>query len=166
MPDTAILKSSAGWYDRDNPNTTFRVRREARAARRAARGGPVTTPSAPKASMPSQTITYGTVTQLNNGHTTTTMTGSLSSLQMRLYDRLTMNQGVSNADALEVITNNGYNKAASYGHMRAAGANHYEALAVIDLDSPSVSKAYGVNRADGMNHTDALAEALKDDDGT
>ena len=81
-------------------------------------------------------------------------------LQNRLIDRLTGAQGVSYDDARSVVTTFTYNKAASYGHMREAGATHDEALSVIGLDSPSVSVLYGQFRAAGQGHATALNGAL------
>lgn len=150
MPgDTKIKRTTKGWYDVDNPSVYYPARRYARDARR---GTPVVFKSKP-------TVTGD---QTNSAR-------SLSGLQKRLYERLIYRQGVTTTEALAVIMNNPYNKAASYGHMRAAGANHSEALTVIDLGSPAVSLAYGQHRAVGYQHTDALRDAIiiggMDDDG-
>lgn len=161
MPgDTKIKKTTNGWIDVDRPTIYHSVRREARDARRkrvqyyAFRGVVppiVAVPPAPTAPVFSGSV----VPPINVG---------LTSLQQRLYDRLTQRQGVTAADAYDVIKNNGYNKAASYGHMREAGANHSEAEIVIDIGVPAVSVAYGLARASGKDHTAALKEALLDDD--
>lgn len=159
MPgDTKIKRTAQGWIDTDVPSTYHRCRRLARDARRASRATvstAVTGVVVPKVVVPTYTVT--------------TPTGSsLTGLQQRLYDRLTQQQGVSAADAFDVITSHGYNAAASYGHMREAGANHSEAKIVIDLGSPAVSLAYGQRRATGYNHAWALQRALaaagQDDD--
>lgn len=135
MPgDTKITRTADGWIDVDNPTAFHKVRRLARDARRASRG----------CVRPTDQVTGPTLT----------------SLQTRLLNRMTQLQGVDADDALDVITSNGYNKAASYGHMRAAGANHSEALYVIGLNAPDVSLAYGLARFAGEDHTEALKEAL------
>lgn len=151
MPgETKIFKNSSGWYDVDNPSVYYPTRALCRDARR---GTSVATLPKRVMSVPSSVAT----SQPQNG-------SLLTGLQLRLLDRLTYQQGVDLADAMSVILVNGYNKAASYGHMRDAGANHSEALAVINLDSPAVSVAYGRARANGLDHTSALKEALDDDD--
>jgi hypothetical protein len=162
MPDTAVLKTPSGWIDRDSPNQVFRVRREARDYRRGRVkfNKPSMVASTPMKT--SQTVTTATMS-VNAGGSIRTTASTLSHLQRKLYDRLIYRQGVGHDDAIEILTTNGYNKAASYGHMRAAGARHAEAKIVIDLENPDVSVAYGRKRAAGLNHTDALAEALKDD---
>lgn len=135
--------------DVDDPSKTYPVRRLARDARR----------SKVKIQTTSTTITYvGTQApkQDDSGPQ------QLTSLQQKLFDRMTNRQGVSDVDATDIILNNGYNKAASYGHMREAGANHAEAKIVIGLDSPPVSLAYGQNRAAGLSHAGALSKALHD----
>lgn len=158
MPgDTKISKTVNGWIDNDNPGVFYPVRRLAREARRLARGVTTTTTRArrprPIGQPRPSTVAVGP------GATTTPVT--LTSLQQRLYDRLTGPQGVSAAEAQEVILANGYNKAASYGYMRAAGATHDEAKAVIAYESPTVSLAYGIARAQGKDHNDAFNEAYQ-----
>lgn len=156
MPDTAIVRVNGGWVDRDNANVTWPTRWRARDARRARlTGKPVVTQQQSK---PTQTITFAQLATSASANTTAT---TLTSLQFKLFNRLTQSQGVSDADAQHVIENYGYNQAASYGHMRAAGANHFEAVAVIQLQSPEISLEYGKCRAVGSDHTDALACALK-----
>lgn len=158
MPDTKIAKTDNGWIDKDRPNIFHTVRREARAARRAARSiHGFFKKSAPKTSVINATV-FGMKDAVTNQPVGQII---LTGLQQRLYDRLTTKQGVSADDALEVVCANGYNKAASYGHMRVAGATHSEANIVIGLNSAAISLEYGLHRQDGMNHTDALAEALK-----
>lgn len=154
MPDTKILKTNDGWIDVDEPSNHWRVRWEARQARRARLGPNTKSP----ASIPTQTTVLFGVTPTSTDGTTIT---PFTSLQNKLYVRLTSKQGVSDADAVSVVLNNTYNKAASYGHMRQAGATHAEAEIVIGLSNPDISLAYGINRAKKMSHTDALAEALK-----
>lgn len=157
MPgDTKIKQTPQGWIDIDNPTTFHPSRRLARLARRGTTATAPTTTSAPTRSAKIKPI--DTQSLSSDGITL------LSSLQMRLVDRLVNQQGVDLSDAMDVVTSNGYNKAASYGHMRSAGATHHEAQIVIDLDSPDVSVAYGRARANGYNHTGALQKALRDVD--
>ncbi len=157
MPDTKIIHTPQGWIDDDVKNVFFHCRRLARDARRTrlAGGAVRVVPPAPRQAA---TTTTTNVTVVGTQNSTITLT----SLQQRLYDRLTGRQGVSDADASEIIINNGYNAAASYGHMRYAGALHAEAKIVIGLGSPEISMAYGIARAAGFDHTDALAQALRD----
>ncbi len=172
MPDTKIRKTLQGWIDVDNPATVYPVRRLARNARRTylVQAGlykkPVrqTQPVTARA-IKVNTVTTATVLGYQPGPGQQQATLTLTGLHKKLYDRLTNDQGVSATDAMEVLTDphNGYNKCASYGHMREAGANHAEAKIVIALDNPTVSMSYGISRAQGMNHTDALNKALKDD---
>ncbi len=139
MPgDTKIQKTTLGWIDVDIPTSYYRARRQARDARRLRVAGYIPTASI-------------VASQRKTG---------LSSLQQRLYDRLTTQQGVTVSDAYDVVTSYGYNAAASYGHMREAGATHEDALTVIDLGLPSVSVEYGQHRAAGYDHADALGFAL------
>lgn len=156
MPgDTKIKRvpvgNGYGWVDIDNPSNVYSARRLARDARRSGRLS-----LTPVSAQPSTVIRAVASDNSHNDYTT------YSTLQQRLYDRLTLRQGVTPADAHDIITSHGYNAAASYGHMRAAGANHSEAEAVIDLGSPDVSLAYGRARATGYNHTGALQKALRD----
>lgn len=163
MPgDTKIKQNSFGqWFDVDNPSVTHKTRREARAARRGSLPSQI-------ASVPRQI----TSTAASATNTTLTLTvppktpslayPTLSSLQNRLIDRLTSRQGVSLAEALWVVVNNGYNKAASYGHMREAGATHTEAVSVIDRGDPDLSYAYGLARAGGFDHDEAIIIAEED----
>jgi hypothetical protein len=158
--DTRLKRTPQGWVDLDNPTNVYGSRRQARDARR--RGS--SSISAIVASASATTLGQTQTSQAAQALTITPAPGSsdsyLTSLQARLLDRLTTRQGVDLTDALSVITSNGYNKAASYGHMRQAGATHDEALAVINLDSPGVSQAYGLHRALGYNHADALRDAV------
>ena len=161
MAKTKITQTPQGWIDDDDPTVFHPNRRAARVARyRAlvAKGKTAHLRSKPSTSA----NTYKIATPLAPNVTGIT---NLSSLQNRLMDRLTQRQGVALADAMSVITGHGYNAAASYGHMREAGANHNEALIVIDLGSPDVSVAYGRARATGYNHTYALQKALRDGSG-
>lgn len=151
MPgDTKIKRApnaQSGWIDIDDPSVIFPTRRLARDSRRI------------RLNPQSWTTAVS--------HQTTVYDPPLTSLQARLYDRLTHRQGVDRSDALSVVTSFGYNAAASYGHMRAAGASHAEALTVISIGSPTLSLAYGTNRAMGDNHHVALRDALvevRDDD--
>lgn len=157
MPgDTKVHQTNQGWIDDDNPNTHYSARRLARDARRKARGDTTTTTK--------QTVKVKTHTVVGFKHSTTGIPAgnqTLTSLQEKLLKRMTDKQNVQEADAIDIITSNGYNKAASYGHMRAAGATHAEATIVIGLSSPDVSVAYGKARANGLNHILALSEALK-----
>ena len=163
MPDTKIAKTDAGWVDKDQPDIYHPVRREARAARRAARsihGFFKGSKSAPKTTNVTVLGMKDAVTQQPAGQI------MLSGFDQKLYNRLTARHGVPADDALEIVSDViahriGYNQAASYGHMREAGATHSEASIVICLGSPAISLAYGLARANGINHTDALAEALK-----
>jgi hypothetical protein len=149
MPgETKIFKNSSGWYDVDNPGVYHATRALCRDARKSNLLTKVT--PAPRSVPTAITSPVGP---------------GLTSLQIRLLNRLTQRQGVSLVEARNVITNNGHNKAASYGHMRQAGANHCEALQVIDLDSPAISVAYGRARAAGYNHVGALAKALREVQG-
>lgn len=159
MPDTKIARTSDGWVDLDDTSKAYDVRWKARLARRHAQQG-VFIPG-PTSSFSPPSLTTSTFTAAGNTNGTVNV---LTPLQQKLYDRLTLTQSVSITDAMDVVINNGYNKAASYGHMRAAGANHSEALTVISLDNPAISLSYGLSRAQGLNHTDALNKALKDDD--
>lgn len=148
MPgETKIFKNTSGWYNVEKPGVYHATRDAARAARKATIVGTTATATAPTS----------TPTPIKHPQTGMTMTG----LQQRLFDRLTQRQGVDTLDALFVVTSNGYNAAASYGHMREAGATHAEALAVIWLDSPTVSVSYGRLRAAGNDHTSAYKEALR-----
>jgi hypothetical protein len=157
MPDTKILRKDSGWIDTDVPNVIHRVRREARDARRANR---VVNKAITNVNISSWKPTgHATVTGVSVTHLNSTLTG----LQQKLYDRLTNKQGVDTDDALDVILNNGYNKAASYGHMREAGATDAEARIVISLNEPQVSLDYGLHRGMGYDHIDALKEALSAD---
>jgi hypothetical protein len=141
MPgDTKIKRTANGWIDIDDPATAWRTRRLARDARRG-------TPTFSSASMTS--VIHATVTP-----------PALTSLEYRLLDRLTTEQGVTHPDALYVISSYGYNASASYGHMRAAGATHDEALNVISLGQPDVSLAYGKGLASGLSHLAAIQKAL------
>jgi hypothetical protein len=150
MPgETKIFKNHSGWYDVDNPGVYHATREECRQARK----GHV--PASTAAVRPSLNTNAVADTNVPD----TALTG-LTGLQQRLLIRLTSSQGVSQSEALEVIRQNGYNKAASYGHMRAAGAGHFEALQVIYIGSPTVSLSYGKAREDGFNHVDALTKAL------
>lgn len=152
MPgDTKIKRTPQGWIDIDNPTIFHRARRLARDARRLNK-------------MSQRPVFTSKVAD----RLITPDRAPFSGLQQRLYDRLTQRQCVSQNDAYAVVVSHGYNAAASYGHMREAGANHSEALAVIDLGSPDVSLSYGQARAAGYNHTYALQRALRqavDDDG-
>lgn len=152
MPgDTKIKQCPSGWFDVDHPTVFHPTRWQARDARRGVIRPIIQT--APK--------TYvATVTQTVTRPTT--VPSMLHGLQQRLYDRLTTQQGVTPADAYDVITSNGYNAAASYGHMREAGANHSEATFVISIGAPDLSVAYGLARASGYNHTGALQKALRE----
>jgi len=159
MPDTKIKKTIDGWCDVDSPNF-YPLRRLARDARRAsllAQGKKLPTKKQVNTMMTTNVTTLGYTPGLGQAPATI----QLSALQQKLYDRLTAQQGVTPDDALQIITSNGYNKAASYGHMRAAGANHAEARIVIDLSDPDVSLVYGKQRGYGLDHTEALTEALK-----
>lgn len=154
MPgETKIFKDSSGWYDVDKPGVYYTTRAFCRDARRG--GLPSRALSVPRSPSPISVTVQNITTSPVDG-------SPLTSLQQRLLDRLIQSQGVSINDALAVVSTNGYNKAASYGHMREAGANHAEALVVIGLDSPDISVAYGKARAVGEEHTDALMVALRD----
>lgn len=173
MPDTKIKHTPQGWIDTDKPHTYWRVRRLARQARRDDRQAA----PAVKAAIPQRTRGLGSmqgvpgpIAQMKTNVTAVgyqpgpgqqTVVGVMSGLQQRLLDRLTARQNVTSDDAVEVISNNGYNAAASYGHMREAGANHAEAKIVISLGSQDTSVNYGKGRAAGKSHVDALSEALK-----
>lgn len=158
MPgETKIKRCPQGWFDVDHPTTFYRTRAEVRDVRRS---GASSLPSR-VAAVP-RTATVPNVTVINVNVSPGATTDDLTSLEYRLFDRLIYDQGVSETDALSIITNNGYNAAASYGHMRAAGANHFEAEFVIGLGSPDASLAYGQARANGLDHIDALKEALRD----
>lgn len=163
MPDTKIKKTQQGWIDTDRPNQFHRVRRLARDARRIALAKQPMKGIAPQNApfLPNNMNTNVVQVGYQPGPGQGTAVAQFVGLQKKLWDRLTMHQGVSPDDALEIITNNSYNKAASYGHMRAAGANHHEAKIVISLNSPDTSLAYGIARAQGMNHVDSLSKALK-----
>lgn len=143
-----------GWVDVDNPSTIHAYRWQARDARRG-------TGSVQRGK---SRIANRSTTAPQNKPTTPivgVVTPPLTSLQVRLMDRLTTRQGVTYADAKSVIETHGYNATASYGHMREAGATHFEALTVINLDVPDYSFAYGMARAAGLDHAGALSEALK-----
>lgn len=158
MPgDTKIKRSHTGqgWIDVDDPVRMYGSRRLARDARRVRLGNSLPT-KATSVPRPTTVVVQNIAASPNDG---------LSGLQHRLFTRLTFQQGVTNTDALMVIDNYGYNQAASYGHMRAAGANHSEALSVILLESPDLSVAYGRARAAGYNHTGALAKAIREVNG-
>lgn len=149
MPgETRIKQFPQGWADLDHPNVFHATRAVARDARKASRAGtPVVT-----------TQIFQTV---QTSTPTLDLSPTFSGLQNRLLNRMVNQQGVSVDDATSVIETNGYNKAASYGHMREAGADHYEALVVIGMDDPAVSLAYGQARAAGEDHVDALMEAFR-----
>lgn len=156
MPgDTKVKKTQNGWIDVDEPNKTFGARRQARDFRRYRLTGTTPTKTVKSTPTPATPVTPDPVAKLQAG---------LSKLQARLLTRMTLRQGVFQSEALEVILDNGYNAAASYGHMRVAGATHDEALIVIGVGLPDVSLAYGIARARGKDHTAALREALNDDD--
>jgi hypothetical protein len=167
MPDTKIAKvidnNKQYWIDVDQPTQFWTVRRLARDARRSnlvqqGKVKPVVkqnyTPKNPHVITTNLTA-VGTIT--GNVHV-------LSQLQQKLFNRLTTQQNVSVDDAFRVITTYGYNKAASYGHMREAGATDPEADIVVNLNNPAISLCYGIGRASGLNHTLALGKALKDND--
>jgi hypothetical protein len=163
MAKTQISRTPYGWVDNDNPTQFYASRRAARAARQAsliAQGKTAHLRSISKPKSQTLTVPKTAPQPLPNVTVINTTVNNLSSLQDRLYDRLTNRQGVSAADAFDVITGNGYNKAASYGHIREAGATHEEALDVVNLELPDVSLAYGLARAAGTDHADALQEAL------
>lgn len=172
MPgDTKIKHCPSGWFDVDNPTVFHSTRWQARAARRnqnktttwkatVAISTPVTPQATANAIVQSLAAPTPSVPDDAVKVHDSAILSPLSSLQQRLVDRLTTQQGVSLAEALVVVSNNGYNKAASYGHMREAGATHAEAEIVIGLDSPVVSVAYGLKRAAGYSHTYALQRAL------
>lgn len=147
MPDTAIIKTNDGWIDRDAPQVFYPVRRLAREARRSSH------PRTIKNAKPFKSRFTSTPA--------TTIAAPVDGLKKKLHARFET-YGIAKADADFVIDSFGYNKAASYGHMRAAGANHSEALNVVALDSPEISLAYGKARARGEGHTAAFAEALRD----
>ncbi len=153
MAKTQITRTSSGWVDNDDPTVLHPNRRTAREARRKSLyyQGKTGHLRSLKSKPTSTTAPTFTVTQPLTG---------LTGLQRRLYDRLIYQQGVTTTEAYFVVTKRGYNAAASYGHMREAGANHSEALSVIDLGSPNVSRAYGQHRAVGFTHTDALRDAI------
>lgn len=148
MPgETKIFKNTNGWYNVEKPGVYHATRDAARAAR--------------KATITNTYVAAHTTPVIpDNAQASTFAPRGLSELRQRLFDRLTKRQGVDPVDALSVITSNGHNAAASYGHMREAGATHDEALSVIWRGSPSVSLAYGHHRAYGYNHADALRDAL------
>lgn len=164
MPgDTKIRKTTTGWIDVDVPTQPYAARWQARKARRDRLAGAPTLPTRVTSLPTVRDRLAGTVTvPTSTTPSVAPSTSTLSPLQQRLYDRLTQRQGVSAADAYDVVVNNGYNKAASYGHMRSAGATHEEALEVVDLDSPSISLSYGLARFAGLGHTAAFVEALRD----
>lgn len=157
--DTRLKQTPQGWVDLDNPTTTYPSRRLARLGRRRNRSGstPVATPTA------TATATTQALSQTSQALTIQPQPDSpdsaLTSLQVRLLDRMTQWQGVDLVDALSVITSNGYNAAASYGHMREAGATHDEAVEVISKGSADISLAYGLARAAGYNHDYSLQRA-------
>lgn len=153
MPgDTKIKRASGypsgGWIDVDNPTVVHDARWKARAARRG--------------SLPSTVTSLPRVTQNIVAPTPPAATPSVTSLspltglQQRLVNRLTTWQGVSLPEALVVVNSYGYNAAASYGHMREAGATHAEAVEVINRDDPDASLVYGKARAAGHDHVSAL----------
>lgn len=164
MPgDTKVKRTAQGWVDVDEPSKFYNVRRLARLARRMKRLGQQvggTNGVFPIRARQPQTVTRQ-VTAV--GYTQPGNAPSMSTLQQRLYNRLTQTQNVDHDDALDMVLNNGYNKAASYGHMRAAGANHSEAKLVVDMNDPDVSLDYGKLRAQRFDHTSALTAALDDD---
>lgn len=138
----AVWKVQDGWIDRDVPNVYWSTRREARLARRNRLGKTV------------PTTTYSTAPK---SHQTVP---DLTSLQKRLVNRMTILQDVDLVDAVYAVRTWGYNKAASYGHIRAAGATHTEAVSVVERNDPAFSLAYGKERAAGVTHGASYARAL------
>ncbi len=128
-----VFKTTQGWYDKDNPTVFYKTRKGARLARQASRRKAFSTMPATPTPSP------------------------FNSLQLKLLRRLTGKQGVPVAEAVEIVHDYGHNTAASYGHMRAAGATHDEAKAVIAHCDPDLSLRYGQRRAQGLSHTGALA---------
>lgn len=156
MPgETKIFKNTNGWYDVDNPGVYHATRALCRDARKGNLPSKVT--SLPRTTSAISCGTFTTV-QAPAGPGLSAFQG----LQHRLFVRLTAQQGVTTDEAKDVILNNGYNAAASYGHMREAGANHSEALFVIGIGAPDLSVAYGIARAAGYNHTGALEKAMRE----
>lgn len=170
MPgDTKIVRApnrQGGWIDIDVPRTIYATRLQARNGRAsrllAAKNSRSLHPSggiAPQRSTGAIPVADAdtdvkTVTTDNPG------VFSLTSLQFRLFLRLTQEQGVSPDDALSVMRSFGYNASASYGHLRAAGATHDEALSVIHYGVPAVSRSYGEARVAGKGHFEAAQEAI------
>jgi hypothetical protein len=160
MPgDTKIKKVQNGWIDIDEPAKTYGARRLARDARRFRLQGRY-------AALAALSKTANNLAMPAPGSKTPTPVPapSLTGLQQKLFDRMTKQQGVTAVEALDMIKNNGYNKAASYGHIRAAGATHSEAFLVVNIGLPAVSLSYGTSRANGEDHTSALRKALSYDD--
>lgn len=138
MPDTTILKTANGWIDRDEPNVFHPCRRLARDARRGRN------PRAVKMVAKPTTLLHVNV-------------ANLSQLQRKLYNRFTSHQGIPADEAFEVVRKWTYNKAASYGHIRAAGATPKEAEFVVNQNDPTTSLMYGNDRAAGIDHLVSLA---------
>lgn len=148
MPDTTILRTPDGWIDRDAPTVFYKTRWMARDARRT--------------NHPSTNRKARAVHQSTRVAKPVTVPSAMMpvDLQRKLRDRLVNVQTVDAVDADFMVNNFTYNMAASYGHMRAAGANHHEALQVISLRTPEISREYGERRAQGYSHSDALTMAL------
>lgn len=173
MPgDTTVKRIAPGaWIDIDDPNTTYPARWRARQARRDKKVTLVSTPSSNLPGNSHNTTPTMSVVSVRAGLGFPALTSAqvgvippYTPLQLRLMDRLVQRQGVDWTDAHQIINEYGYNQAASYGHMRAAGATHTEAEYVIKLENPAVSLAYGKARAQNYTHTTALRNALNDDD--
>jgi hypothetical protein len=161
MPDTTILKTPNGWIDRDEPNAFHGSRRLARDARRASKGKSAWSIAGflkPGSSLGSKTIT-NVMPSVFNRTTSVTFDSSrapLTSLQQKLYDRFTTEYLMSPAEAREIVTQWTYNKAASYGHIRAAGVSMVDARQVVEMGDPRMSLNYGKSRALGLTHELAL----------
>ena len=174
MPGDTKIKRNAhlkGWFDVDEPTVLHKTRWQARAARKAKKAGlQVAYTKAPQPKVTSGYIQAAKGTSTT--HATITVSGihdfiqsvtkpKLTSLQSKLLNRLHNSQNVNYNDAEFIVTHFGYNAAASYGHMRVAGATHDEAYLVVSLNNPHVSVTYGLLRAQGEDHISALREAIK-----
>lgn len=161
---TRIERTANGWVDLDYPNVTYTTRRVAREARAARLRREQTSPQyASTSDFKAAHVLHREAADAQRQAETPEVEADLTRLQQRLFTRLTTEQGVTEKDALTVIQAVGYNAAASYGHMRAAGTTHYEAAAVIYLASPRISLSYGTARGTGASHFDALKEAFLND---
>ena len=168
MPDTRITRTANGWIDKDTgdfyPNRrTARIQRRSRAVRGVLTKGIVSPNDVRK--VVGKLATGPVDIKLTSPVATTTVSAStgvkwptppMTGLQRKLFSRLTTEQGVSSEDAKLVVTTLTYNKAASYGYMRAAGATHDEAYSVVERGVPALSINYSKLRAAGNSHDMAV----------